>query len=90
MVAFVKVTSDRSYYPYIHESCHVLIERQERFAKTSVGWILRDISKHDESFVRSFVEQHLKFFSIESLRNAVKYLDKGDRDKYVKLLKEEE
>lgn len=87
VVAFVKVTSDRSYYPDIHESCHVLIERPERFAKTSVGWILRDISKYDEIFVRSFVEQHLKFFSIESLRNAVKYLDKEDRDKYVKLLK---
>jgi len=87
VVAFIKVASNRGYYPYIQESCHVLIERQERFAKTSVGWILRDISKHDEEFVKSFVEQHLKSFSIESLRNALKYIDQREREKYVKMLK---
>lgn len=87
VVAFVKVASNQSYYPYIQESCHALIDRQERFAKTSVGWILRDISKHDESFVKSFVEQHLKSFSVESLRNAVKYMAQGEREKYVKMLK---
>jgi 3-methyladenine DNA glycosylase AlkD len=87
VVAFVKVVSNRSYYPYIQESCHELIDRQERFAKTSVGWILRDISKHDESFVKSFVEQHLKSFSIESLRNAVKHLASGEQKRYVEMLK---
>jgi 3-methyladenine DNA glycosylase AlkD len=87
VVAFVKVASNQSYYPYIQESCHALIERHERFAKTSVGWVLRDISKHDESFVKSFIEQHLKSFSVESLRNAVKYLAHEEREKYVKMLK---
>jgi 3-methyladenine DNA glycosylase AlkD len=87
VVAFVKVASNPSYYPYIQQSCNVLIARQERFAKTSVGWILRDIFKHDESFVRSFVEQHLKSFSVESLKNALKYLDRAEREKYVKMLK---
>jgi 3-methyladenine DNA glycosylase AlkD len=87
VVAFVKVASAQRYYPYIQKSCKVLIARQERFAKTSVGWILRDISKHDESFVKSFVEQHLKSFSIESLKNALKYMDQAEREKYVKMLK---
>ena len=87
VVAFVKVASNQSYYPYIQESCHALIERQERFAKTSVGWVLRDISKHDESFVKFFVEQHLKSFSVESLRNALKYMDRAEREKYVKMLR---
>ncbi|MBE9049651.1 DNA alkylation repair protein [Nostocales cyanobacterium LEGE 11386] len=87
VVAFVKVASNKSYYLCIQESCHTLIQRQERFAKTSVGWVLRDISKHDEDFVKCFIESHIQWFSIESLRNAVKYWDKDEQNKYVKLLK---
>jgi 3-methyladenine DNA glycosylase AlkD len=87
VVAFVKVASNQSYYPHIQASCHLLIQRQERFAKTSVGWILRDISKHDEQFVKLFVEQHLKYFSVESLRNTLKYLTREERERYVKMLK---
>ena len=62
VVAFVKVAKDSCYYPYIRDAAAVLILRPERFAKTGVGWILRDIPKYDKNFVDEFVEEFLPFF----------------------------
>jgi len=83
VVAFVPVSSDRRYYPLILKSCDVLIQRDERFAKTAVGWILRDMSKHDEDSVREFVKKHLRSFSIETIKNAFKRFDKNEQKKYM-------
>jgi 3-methyladenine DNA glycosylase AlkD len=77
VVSFVNAADNRGYYALIEESCRVLIRREERFAKTAVGWILREISKHDTGFVEGVIEDSLAFFSLEGLRNATKYLD-GD------------
>ena len=87
VVPFVNVASEATYYSYIDEACAVLIDRKERFAKTAVGWVLRDISKHDEGFVVSFVDNHLKSFSKESLNNALKYFDKDRKIGYMQELK---
>jgi 3-methyladenine DNA glycosylase AlkD len=73
LVPFVKVAESSVYYPNIEVSCRVLIRREERFAKTAVGWVLRDISKHDEAFVRQVIEGNIKYFSAESLKNATRY-----------------
>lgn len=83
VVPFVNLTYDSNYYPHIREACSVLIEREERFAKTAVGWILREISKHDKLFVTSFIEDYLKSFSRESLSNALKYFEKEKRRDYL-------
>ncbi len=80
LVPFVTVAQDSLYYPLIREAGAVLIRREERFAKTAVGWILRDISKYDTLFVQSFVREYLSFFSRESLDNALKYFKKDFRD----------
>lgn len=87
VVPFVNLASEQNYYPYIKEACTALINREERFSKTAVGWVLRDISKHDEQFVISFVDNHLKFFSKESLGNALKYFEKGRKNEYLQELK---
>jgi 3-methyladenine DNA glycosylase AlkD len=87
LVAFVKVADQRAYYPLVEESCRVLIRREERFAKTGVGWILRDISRHDEAFVRRVVDQSIRHFSPESLRNATKYFSKNERSAAIQRLK---
>ena len=68
VVAFVPVSADNRYHPLVYKSCHLLIQRDERFAKTPVGWILRDLSKHDKEGVKDFVEDHLRSFSLESIR----------------------
>ena len=79
LVPFVAVADDRQYYPEIAASCQVLIRREERFAKTAVGWILRDVSKYDEAFVRQVIEENIQYFSSESLKNASKYFAKDDQ-----------
>ena len=79
VVAFVKVAAEQQYYPLICESCAVLIQREERFAKTAVGWILREISRHDQAVVQQFIAEHREHFSAEALRNAVKHLDQDEQ-----------
>lgn len=73
VVAFMPVTDQTEHYPLIYSACATLIQREERFAKTAVGWILRDMSKHDSAGVVAFIEQHLASFSLEALKNAIKY-----------------
>ena len=87
VVAFVAVAADSDYYLLIRESCKTLIRRDERFAKTAVGWILRDISKHDEPWVKAFIDNNLSHFSNESLKNATKYFGQDDRRAYLQSLK---
>jgi 3-methyladenine DNA glycosylase AlkD len=89
LVAFVKVAKDSSFYPMVQKSCMALIKREERFAKTAVGWILRDISKYDESFVKSTVEKNIMNFSVESLKNATKYLNPKDKKMYLQMLNDD-
>jgi 3-methyladenine DNA glycosylase AlkD len=87
VVAFVPVVSVKAYYPLILRSCAILIHREERFAKTAVGWILRDLSKEDMQRVRGFVEQHLEGFTVEALKNALKYLSVKEQQRYLHRLK---
>ena len=87
VVAFVGVADNSDYYPLIGDSCQVLIRWRERFAKTAVGWILRDISKQDKMWVKTFIEGNLSHFSNESLKNATKHFDQDERTTYLRLLK---
>ena len=87
IVAFVRGAENRDYYNIIEKSCSNLIKREERFSKTSVGWILREISKHDSKLVKQFIERNMSHFSIESLRNALKYSAKDERNHYLDLFK---
>jgi 3-methyladenine DNA glycosylase AlkD len=88
VVAFVILAGAQEYYPRILEACSVLIGREERFAKTAVGWILRDMSKREAATVDTFVQVHLSDFSLESLRNALKHFPRDTAGKYVQMRKE--
>jgi len=87
LVPFVKVVRDRSYYPLIRIISETLIQREERFAKTAVGWILRDISKYDKTTVIDFLEYQLNFFTIETVRNATQNLGPQVQKNWVEKLK---
>ena len=69
----MKVVADSRYHALIVGSSALLIARPERFAKTAVGWILRELWKQDARAVTAFVDRHLQHFSIEALKNALKY-----------------
>jgi 3-methyladenine DNA glycosylase AlkD len=55
-------------------NCAHLLGSQERFVQTGVGWILRELSRSDQSHVIEFIETNLERFSREGLKNATKYL----------------
>jgi 3-methyladenine DNA glycosylase AlkD len=87
VVAFIPVTAVSQYHLLIYHASARLLQREERFAKTAVGWILHDLSRLDEAGVRHFVEQNLRCFSVESLRNALKYFNEAERKEYLQRLK---
>lgn len=87
VVAFVDLAGDDEYYPLIKKSAEMLIRREERFRKTAVGWILREISVHDHIFIRDFLKDNLQFFTTESLRNTIKYFDKDEKAQWLRSFK---
>lgn len=88
LVAFVKVADNSAYYPIIEASCQVLIRRPERFAKTAVGWALREVSSYDESFVQQVIGANIGHFSLESLKNATKYFSQEKQTHFRKMFKQ--
>jgi 3-methyladenine DNA glycosylase AlkD len=56
------------------DNCTQLLESQERFAQTGVGWVLRELSRWNQGRVVGFVEANLDRFSREAVKNAIKYL----------------
>ena len=62
------------YTEMVLDSCTHLLGSQERFVQTGVGWVLRELSRWDQSRVVAFVEANLDCFSREALKNAIKYL----------------
>jgi 3-methyladenine DNA glycosylase AlkD len=87
LVAFLAVVDESRYYSMIADSCRILIRREERFAKTAVGWVLHDVAKHDAPFVRQLLDENIAHFSIESLKNATKYFAKDIQSHYRELFK---
>jgi 3-methyladenine DNA glycosylase AlkD len=59
------------------DNCTHLLQSQERFAQTGVGWVLRELSRWDQGRVVQFVEANLDRFSREALKNAIKSLTPG-------------
>ena len=88
VVGFVTVVDDAEYHPLIVLSAARLVRRPERFAKTGVGWILRELSKHDRAAVVAFVEAHAQHLSTEAVKNALKYASKAERGRWVKRVAE--
>lgn len=76
-IPFTAVAGDDGYLPDIQDVSETLIRRKERFAKTAVGWLLREVSRHNVPFVETFIGRNATYFSQESLRNATKYFPKS-------------
>ena len=79
VVAFVNLASkgDHNFPGFtkmVFDNCAHLLESEERFAQTGVGWVLRELSRSEEGRVIGFVEANLNRFSREGLKNATKYL----------------
>lgn len=73
LVPFAGTVNITEYKAVIRRFSEILIRREERFAKTAVGWVMREFSKHDTEFVLSFLSKHVKHTTAEVKRNALKY-----------------
>jgi len=73
LVPFAHVESKEEHSKSIKLFSDFLIRREERFAKTAVGWVMREYSKFDEAYVLDFFSRHVKHTSWEVKRNALKY-----------------
>lgn len=80
LVSFAACPNMEDHAQVIERSADILIRRPERFAKTAVGWVLREYSKTDEEFVLNFLSRHVKYTTSEVKRNALKYYRMKTRD----------
>ena len=87
LVAFVPLADHAAYHRLLEQGCRTLIRRPQRFAKTAVGWLLRELAQHDPARVERVLGQEIAHFSPESLKNATKYFDQATRGRYRRLLK---
>ena len=88
VVAFTTLTKENKYTSLLLKSNAKLIKREERFAKTAVGWILRELSKVNKQIVIDFTAENRQYFSRESHENAIKYFDKDEKKKMRELLRQ--
>ena len=73
LVPFTQSRNMESFEAVIERGADILIRRPERFAKTAVGWVLREYSRSNEAFVLDFLSRHVKYTPSEVKRNALKY-----------------
>lgn len=79
VVAFVNLKNKKEYQSLIWKSSRKSIIRKERFAKTAVGWIMREFSKNDKNIVVDFLNENNVHLSKEVITNALKYNKKEQK-----------
>jgi 3-methyladenine DNA glycosylase AlkD len=75
VVSFVNLLSVEAHISLVLDACDSLIRKEERFAKTGVGWLLRELSKRNKELVEQFILERREHFTTEVLKNATKYLE---------------
>lgn len=84
VVGLLGIVKEREGREVVLACCKVVGKREERFAKTSVGWALREMAKHDRKAVTGFLDEHVDMLS----KNATKGLSDREKKKYVALVKQ--
>ena len=87
LVAFANCNTIEKFNKTIESFSKKLIRRNERFSKTAVGWLMREYSKIDEEYTQKFINEHIKYFTRETINNSLKYSSSDIRKKYLDELK---
>ena len=75
LVPLAQSKSINQHEKLVREFSIKLIKREERFSKTSVGWVMREYSKVDIDFVLKFLFDFNNYTTKEVIKNATKYLN---------------
>ena len=62
-----------------------MLAEREFFIRKAIGWVLREISKHDPGWVASWTQQHLSGMSGVTFREAVRRLPAAEAERLQKL-----
>ncbi len=57
-----------------------MLVEEEFFIQKAIGWVLREVSKHSPELVFEWMEQRAELASSVTMREAVKYLPKDQRE----------
>lgn len=74
LVAFAQVMDMSRYTDLVLPAAERLIRRDERFAKTAVGWTLRELRPHAEALVYRFLDEHGRYITREVIDNILKHV----------------
>ncbi|MBC8374448.1 MAG: DNA alkylation repair protein [FCB group bacterium] len=74
LVPFAQCKTLKDHKNHVQDLSEILIQREERFCKTAVGWVMREYSKIDQNFVRSFLDEYGESTTKEVVRNATKHM----------------
>jgi len=77
LVSFAQAKSLKQHMDYIDKAASQLIKREERFVKTAVGWVLREVSKFDMQYVKEFLFSNAEYLTLEVINNSLKYFKKN-------------
>lgn len=87
LVPFTQAKSLNEHMDYINTAANQLIKREERFVKTAVGWVLREVSKFNTQYVKKFLEINVNYLTLEVINNSLKYFTNNDKTEIKKSLK---
>lgn len=73
LVPFAPLKNITEYADEIYAFSAALITRKERFCKTAVGWVMREVSRYDKSYVSRFLSEFSEHTTPEVVKNATKY-----------------
>jgi len=79
LVAFVNLAPKGLYADIILETAAVLVQDQQRFAQTGVGWVLRSLSDVHPDRVFDFLTEHKEHVSVEGMRMATARMSDAKR-----------
>jgi len=82
VVSFIYNIDNEDYHPLIIQASGAVIQRPERFAKTAVGWAMRELSKVRKNLVLKFLDEHLPQFTREVLNTSIKKFTKNEQAEY--------
>ena len=79
LVSFVNLAPKGTHADIILDTAAVLVQEEERFAQTGVGWVLRSLSDDMPDKVCEFLNKNKQHVSVEALRMATARLSDANR-----------
>jgi 3-methyladenine DNA glycosylase AlkD len=79
------IRAGRADLPRFTRYAEPLLAEREFFIRKAIGWVLREISKHDPDWVSSWTQRHLSAMSGVTFREAVRRLPAAEAERLRKL-----